>query len=135
MAQFEVNEDTLVAATAAKVAAMCVQDASFVARLVAGAIGGLLSSHQLRETYDAGVKKALDNRIAQAQVQISAIPVDLVRWQRMAQQEEDRWRSHLYAAASEVITEAKTKMSRTIRKAVNDLLKDRVDEMLKKLVV
>jgi hypothetical protein len=134
MAKFDVDEEALVAAAAAKVATMCMQDASFVQRLVAGSIGGLLSLQQLRATYDAGVKKALDDRIASAQATIAAIPIDLARWQRMAREEEDRWSSRLREAGQQIINDAKVRMRRTIREAVGDLLKDRVDEVLLKLL-
>ena len=134
MAKFDVDEEALVAAAAAKVAAMCIQDASFVQRLVAGSIGGLLSAQQLRCTYDAGVQKALDQRIAQAQATIAAIPVDLARWQRMAQEEESRWASRLREAGQQIVNDAKARMRRTMREAIGDLLKDRVDEVLLKLL-
>lgn len=134
MAKFDVDEEALVAAAAAKVAAMCISDASFVQRLIAGSIGGLLSMQQMRSTYDAGVQKALDQRIAQAQATIAAIPVDLARWQRMAQEEESRWAARLREAGQKIIDDSKARMRRTIREAVGDLLKDRVDEVLLKLL-
>lgn len=134
MAKFDVDEEALVTAAAAKVAAICMQDASFVQRLIAGSIGGLLSIQQLRSTYDAGVQKALDQRIAQAQATIAAIPVDLARWQRMAQEEETRWAAKLREAGQKIIDDARARMRRTIREAVGDLLKDRVDEVLLKLL-
>lgn len=133
VAKFDVDEEALVVAAAAKVADMCIRDASFVQRLVAGSIGGLLSLPQLRATYDAGVKKALDDRIASAQATIAAIPVDLARWQRMAREEEDRWSARLREAGQQIINDTKVRMRRTIREAVSDLLKDRVDEVLLRL--
>lgn len=134
MAKFDVSEEALIAAAAAKIADTCIRDAGFVARLVTAAVGVLSSPQQLRDSFEAGIKKALETRLTAAQTQIAAIPVDLARWQRMALEEEGRWSSKLREAGQEIIDDSRTRMRRTMREAISDLLKDRVDEVLLKLL-
>ena len=134
MAQFDLNEDMLIAATADQIARRLISEASFVQRLANASVSSLLSLQQLRDSYEAGVKKALDARIESAKATIAAIPVDLARWQRMASEEEQRWQQQLRSAAQEVIAQSKIKMQRTLRQAVADLLKDRVDALVARLM-
>lgn len=134
MAKFDVSEDVLIAAAAAKIADSCLRDTGFVARLVTAAVSVLSSPQQLRDSFDAGIKKALETRLTAAQTQIAAIPVDLARWQRMALEEEGRWASKLRDAGQQIVNDAKARMRRTMREAIGDLLKDRVDEVLLKLL-
>ena len=113
MAKFDVSEDALIAAAAAKIAEACMRESGFISRLVTTAVGVLASQQQLRDSFDVGIKKALEARIATAQAQIAAIPVDLARWQRMALEEEERWGAKLREAGQKIIDDARARMRRT----------------------
>lgn len=133
MAQVDINEDALVAAVAEKIAQRMVGDAGFIQRLASATAGGLLSLQQLREAYDAGVTKALTAKIAEAAKQIDTL-IDGSRLRRAVADAETEAERRLGAAAQEIVNASKIRMQRTLKQAVAELLKDRVDDLVAKLM-
>lgn len=133
MAQVDIDEDALVAATAEKIAHRLVMDAGFVQRIANAAVGGLMSLQQLRDAYDTGVMKALAAKIADASRQIDVL-VDNGRLRRAVADAEKAAEQRLSSAAQEIVNTSKVRMQRTLRQAVAELLKDRVDELVARLM-
>lgn len=133
MPQFDLNEDALVAAAADRIARQLVGDAGFVQRLANAAVGGLLSLQQLRDSYETGVQKALAAKIVEASTQISRL-VDSGRLNRAVCDAEREAEQRLRSAAQEIVNASKVRMQRTLRQAVAELLKDRVDELVSRLL-
>lgn len=133
MAQFDLDEDALVAAAADRIARQLVGDAGFVQRLANAVVGGLLSMQQLRDAYDAGVHKAIAAKIADAARMVEQL-VDSGSLRRAVSKAEMEAEQRLRNAAQEIVGAAKIRMQRTLRQAVAELLKDRVDEMVARLM-
>lgn len=133
MAQFDLNEEVLIAATADQIARRLISEASFVQRLANASVSSLLSLQQLRDSYEEGVKKAVAAKVAEASRLVDQF-IDSGRLRRAVADAEKEADQRLQSAAREIIDAGKLRMQRTLRQAIADLLKDRVDVLVARLM-
>lgn len=131
--QVELDQAALVTATARQLAHMLIQDAGFVQRLAASAVGGLLSYPQLKAVYDAEVAKAMAKKTAEIEQMLLGISGQASLRTLVDRVERDAEHKAREAAQS-MIEGMKIRVQRTLRQAVAELIKDRVDALVNKLM-
>jgi hypothetical protein len=137
VAQIDLDQAQLLDAVATKVAERLLGDKQWMQAaynsMWALAERTLKSRDETKAQFEAAYAAARDKRIATIQQEVAALfnPDEL---RKAAREAEQRARASFDRLASEIVSEAKTRMQRTVRKAIGDLLKDRVDELLLKLV-
>lgn len=131
--QVELNQEALVTAIARQLAHMLIQDAGFVQRLAASAVSGLLSYPQLKAVYDAEVAKAMAKKTTEIEQMLLSISNQTSLRTLVDRVERDAERKAREAAQS-MIEGMKIRVQRTLRQAVAELIKDRVDALVNKLM-
>ena len=92
----------------------------------------LKNKEETRQKFGAAYEAAVQRRLALIEAEVLAVfsSENLVQAARRAEQ---RAQASLDQAAQDIVKESRARMQRTIRKAVGDLLKDRVDAVLLRL--
>lgn len=134
--QVELDQTQLIEAVATKIADRLLADGKWLSHAYQAmwdrAEKTLKNREETRQKFGAAYEAAVQRRLALIEAEVLAVfsSENLVQAARRAEQ---RAQASLDQAAQDIVKESKAKMQRTIRKAVGDLLKDRVDAVLLRL--